>query len=1420
MARAQDARFGFLTSGLSSGDWALLSAIASEWAFDEKGLQQIADQFPRVFPRPPGNDTIRAWVSGRLQSWRSNGLVVDAGVVSLSGSRRLATPAPAFAIARDLRQLVLRRAHAGGALTAVTRATRDFLGERSFAHVPHALLEGDIGAFERGSQATRWAPPGGPTLPEATELLQEAISLPFDAQWFERTFGELAVGVAETVLDHALHQLLPSDELYEWCLNNPRAIERSPELAQTLSVHAVMRGDATRVEELSKVLATAERWSLASANALILGDLDAAQRSFDESASWANASTQKKRRGVSLLGEVTPPSAPLVAATIKALAPLTALLALNRDPDDSQGQLKRWLKGSKTSESFPSGVARALRTLLKHLTEFQDALPRLDVHQLPPETGVWELFILGMTAQLHVDVEYSRAAWARRLTQQGMATVEAGYLWFGRQTLHLAKALSAELFEQEYQGSEAYERIGKLEARPGEIVLHQLVQTQPEWAKTLKILETVSDELEEGVSVGALRASWYLDMTHGKLSKPGLERYGKTGWGEGKRVPLAHLHGRQEELPAEDAKVLGTTTSGESEQREFTAESFEALIGHPRVYDGSRGKRLVEVARAECHIDAELEQGALVIRIAPENAELGVNVVVDSPQRLLVYRITAATKKLIDLLPQGLKIPQHHQPQALRVLGKLSQTVDVRSKELGQEQLVASNTSPCLRIAPAAGAWMVQIGVRPFGESGRFFPPGTGRATLTHFADGRRLRTERNIALELSRAEQLVQACEVLREDTAAQEAEAGTDPEEFGTTDPINQWVLGEERLLSLLSELKSSKLACEIEWPQSRGIRVRKSEGAGKNLNARLRRKKGWYLLEGSIKIDDITEVALADLVQQPAVFGGRFVRLPNGDYLELEKRIQRVMSALSQAQTTGKKSLKLPHSALTALDQLAGDEGVETDDATEAWLQLREEVTSKQFEVPTQLKADLRSYQIQGFLWMCRLTELGFGACLADDMGLGKTIQIIALMLLRQNDGPTLVVAPTSVCANWIAELIRFAPTLQAEEYSGPHRSELLVVDQSGSSDDPALLVKKQVLVVSYGLLQQDIDTLERVDWGLVVLDEAQFIKNPHSLRAKAARKLEARHRIAATGTPIENHLGDLWSIFQFLNPGLLSGWQTFNHLYLKPIERDQDESVRQRLRGIVAPFILRRTKGEVLKELPKLTEVRHDVHLSEDESKRYALLRRQIHEKLRTTEGKRNNKLEILAELMRLRRFCCHARLVFPEADFEGSKVATFLELAKELKANGHRTLVFSQFVDFLGIVREQLEEQGLSYQYLDGSTPRAQRAAAVEAFQAGVGDLFLISLKAGGFGLNLTAADYVIHLDPWWNPAVEAQATDRAHRIGQERPVTVYRLVTKDTIEESIIALHREKRAVANALLSDSGKTAKLSAAELIELIDG
>ena len=439
-------------------------------------------------------------------------------------------------------------------------------------------------------------------------------------------------------------------------------------------------------------------------------------------------------------------------------------------------------------------------------------------------------------------------------------------------------------------------------------------------------------------------------------------------------------------------------------------------------------------------------------------------------------------------------------------------------------------------------------------------------------------------------------------------------------------------------------------------------------------------------------------------------------------------------------------------------------------------------------------------------------GAGACLADDMGLGKTVQAIALILRRSTEGPTLVVAPASVCSNWISELERFAPDLKAYNLSDVEDRTLTIEGMKA----------REILVCTYGLMHQNSEILTNIKFATIVLDEAQSIKNRMTKRSQAAMELQGDFKLITTGTPIENHLGELWNLFHFINPGLLGTAAQFQERYALPIEKWGDKDRRSQLQGLIKPFVLRRLKKDVLKDLPEKTEITLRVERGDVEEAFYEALRQKALEKIYAGkfENEGQKQLQILAELMRLRRACCTPGLIPGGTNVPSAKLEALSDLIDELLENNHKALIFSQFVDYLRIIEKMVQEKGVAYKYLDGSTPLKKRKIAVDEFQDGEGDLFLISLKAGGTGLNLTAADYVIHVDPWWNPAVEDQASDRAHRIGQQNPVTVYRLVATNSIEEKIVRLHEYKREMAEALLQETDGKTRMNATDLLELIKG
>ncbi|HSQ66819.1 MAG TPA: DEAD/DEAH box helicase, partial [Polyangiaceae bacterium] len=519
------------------------------------------------------------------------------------------------------------------------------------------------------------------------------------------------------------------------------------------------------------------------------------------------------------------------------------------------------------------------------------------------------------------------------------------------------------------------------------------------------------------------------------------------------------------------------------------------------------------------------------------------------------------------------------------------------------------------------------------------------------------------------------------------------------------------------------------------------------------------------------------------------------------------------------------KLPLSQAGRIEELLAHVGRSqvTEGARELFKKLRDIDEIKAAKKPRNLKAQLRPYQEAGFQWLAFLHEIGSGGVLADDMGLGKTVQTIALMLYvksldkeveegkKKKKFRALIVAPTSVVTNWLREMDKFAPSLKHALWHGAERKER--EDELEGAD---------VVVTSYALLRRDEELLAKIDWRYAILDEAQNIKNPLSATARAAKRLKADRRLALSGTPIENRLSEIWSIFDYVSPGLLGPLDKFEERYSRPIDGG-DQKAAARLRATIHPFILRRTKSEVAKDLPEKIETDQICELTGEQGALYAAVLKEVRAQVMgevEKQGLARSQIQILAGLTRLRQAACDPRLLgLPRqfTDEDSGKLNALRDLVQTSIAGGHRVLVFSQFVTMLTIIKRAMEEDKVAYEYLDGSTK--DRQSIVERFQKEEGaPVFLISLKAGGSGLNLTGADTVIHFDPWWNPAVEDQATDRAHRIGQTKVVTTYRLIAKGTIEEKILELGAKKRELVGAVLSeDAGGTKKLTKTDLEEL---
>ena len=552
-------------------------------------------------------------------------------------------------------------------------------------------------------------------------------------------------------------------------------------------------------------------------------------------------------------------------------------------------------------------------------------------------------------------------------------------------------------------------------------------------------------------------------------------------------------------------------------------------------------------------------------------------------------------------------------------------------------------------------------------------------------------------------------------------------------------------------------------------------------------------------------------------------RYHRLRDGRLLRLDDSLE-VLDELNETlelsgAKLGQSHARLPIYRAPSLDwALSGQTGVrfDRDDAFRRISRSFHAVKDSEYAPPASLQKTLRKYQRDGYRWLRTLDSYGMGGVLADDMGLGKTVQVLSYLLAMKQSGqteskgllPSLIVCPASLVLNWAEECRKFTPELTCVVVDGDAAHRAALAESWPAAD---------LVVTSYDLLRRDEALYEGQEFYACILDEAQAIKNHTTQKYKAVCKVRSRVRFALTGTPVENRLGELWSIFSFLMPGYLPPYKSFCSRFEKPIVQEEDQTAVRRLNQLTGPFILRRMKADVLKELPPKTENVYRIELEEEQRKLYLAAVVDAREKLRA--AKPEDKMAVFAVLMRLREICCDPRLIADNWEGGSAKLDACVELISGAVEGGHRILLFSQFTSMLELLAKRLDEAGVSHFTLQGSTPKPVRAEQVRRFNQGEADVFLISLRAGGTGLNLTAADIVIHYDPWWNLAAQNQATDRAYRIGQRNPVQVYRLIAQDTIEEKIVELQQAKQSLADTVTGGAdGAILSMNPEQLLQLL--
>ncbi len=1183
------------------------------------------------------------------------------------------------------------------------------------------------------------------------------------------------------------------------------AFESCGPLSDELIVAAIdlfaVRGDIAALTKLAAALKRQNevRSEIGGCIAFLQGDFVTARSHFEEAVKEFRKRTKKRSVEIRHVSGI-----------------FYGLLLLQENSPQSQKVLKQLCKVISNWENFYRTLSFPLEEALQNqLSPISNRQRTHTIDDVPP-IYFWCAGLMWCWVFVESDFPFKQ----QDFSKVSMFYRKAGVDWLAAEM----DAILAKATPVKSQSSALRKRSDQTHKRLGAVSLVDLMEPPAAWDAGLMALENLCGNESENPTAALADASkdermiWEAEYAHGGpwiFLAPFVQKLGKKGWSKGRKVGLGRLYEQWQ------TSTFGFLTEQDQEicrclkQRKETnyygygeivhdwnmQRLTKAVIGHPLIFFSGNRDQPVEISESRPMLSIIRKSKKIKLTISPESVGDSQRVEKIGSHRLSVTQFSAKQKEMASLVAQLPPIPESQ----VERIAKLSQSVasiigvqsDIEGASISAGEAVAADSSVVVQLTTCGDGLRAELFVHPLGPKGPVCRPGSGAASVFASIDGQPVTTTRDLKTEKKHLRKLLASCPLL--DSRA----IDNDQTEWLFPDSEDAMELVVE--LHELAQLEK----VTVLWPRGKTHDVAGSVSSS-NFQVSVKRDRDWFAATGKLTVDDELTLDMMKLIELVSASPTRFLKLDDGRFLALSHELRQRLADIAAFGNATKNKLRIPPIRAMHVNESLEDTKLKVDKHWKQHLGRIEEAAKIDTQPPSNLQTELRDYQLDGFAWLKRLSHWNTGACLADDMGLGKTIQALALLIERASQGPALVIAPASVGFNWENETHKFAPSLTPKLFRN--------FDRKTFFDD---LAPGDLAIASYGLLQSNSEDFANVQWSTVLLDEAQAIKNMDTKRSHAAMQLQSDFKVILTGTPLENHLGELWNLIRFIAPGLLGSHEDFRKRFAIPIERDQCRQSRNRLRKLIQPFLLRRTKTEVLAELPSRTETVLEVEMSPEEVALYEAIRLNalgnIENASNETSKRGEKHLRVLAELTRLRLACCHPSLVGGEG-IEGSKLDLFRQKVREIVDGKHKVLVFSQFVKHLSILSDELEQMGLSYQYLDGSTPVKKRKQIVESFQAGEGDVFLISLKAGGTGLNLTAADYVIHMDPWWNPAVEDQATDRAHRIGQTRPVNVYRLVTRGTIEEKIVELHHTKRDLADSLLAGTDTAAKLTTEDLINLL--
>lgn len=896
------------------------------------------------------------------------------------------------------------------------------------------------------------------------------------------------------------------------------------------------------------------------------------------------------------------------------------------------------------------------------------------------------------------------------------------------------------------------------------------------------------------------RLAYYIDNIHETLVTPRLQTKTKTGaWSVGKTLPFHQYMDLTTRL-----LTPGDMLIRERNQNIGYVNNYKLTLASvlPEMTETSRlfvGKYspyvLVTVTEDIPYLIIDRVDGGFEVKSNVRKEDVDENIIITSKgaSSINFLKMTEEIRPFFAHLLSMEFFPMEAEEKLKVFLESLGKKVEIHSPLIeGGTTLdtIDGSSKLTLQMRPKGKeAYVCTVFCRPM-EGGRVqCQPGEGIDTIIDIGPNARVCVKRNLEKER-------EMLKILHDNVPDMPTELEFETDAYG--------------LLPILDYIRENQDEITAEWPEGQKLRIRHF-ATKSQWRAQLKKNdNGWFELEGQLQIDDNTFLTMQQLMGLLNNNNSRFIKLSDGEFMALSDTLRRQLAHIDALATRNRGHLQMSKFTAALLDNniTNGEMIIETDNELKAVRQRIMRLSTYRPAVPDTLNATLRGYQREGYEWISRLNEWGAGALLADDMGLGKTVQTIAYLLAKAHEGPQLVVAPASVAPNWMKELEKFAPTLNINMLNfAPNRS--LTIARAAAGD---------VIVMTYTLLLSVRQEITSKEWVTAVLDEAHVIKNRGAKTSGVCMKLKAKNRVMLTGTPVQNHLGELWNLFQFVNPGLLGSYEDYGRRFITPIEVGNDKNRKAELERMVKPFMLRRTKEAVLDELPDKTEIYQTVQLTDDEMAMYEVMRRKAEDLLLADRKEEKISFNTLAEITKLRQAACSPKILDRHWHGKSSKIEAIVEALEPIVESGDAALVFSQFTSFLTLVKEALDRENIPYLYIDGSVPVRERILMVEKFQNNLCPVFLISLKAGGLGLNLTRANYVFHLDPWWNPAIEQQATDRAHRIGQQRAVTVYHMLAANTIEEKIKRMHERKRDLAESILEGTDVSSKMTGEELLELV--